>query len=69
MLSAAKNCLRLQRAPLKPDTDELDIDRLKTVPIDSYKLSNAVENDAVKKMYIMNCLNKLMIFRLLILVI
>ena len=69
MLSAVKNCLRLQRAPLKSDTDELDIDRLKTVPIDSYKLSNAVEDDAVKKMYIMNCLNKLMIFRLLILVI
>ena len=66
MLSAAKNCLRLQRAPLKSDTD---IDTLKTVPIDSNKLSNAVENDVVKKMYIMNWLNKLMIFRLLILVI
>ena len=29
--------------------DDLDIDKLKTVPADIYELSNIVENDIVKK--------------------
>ena len=31
------------------DVDELDIDNLKTVPVDLNKPSNVVDNDAVKK--------------------
>ena len=34
---------------LKSDVDELDIDKLKTVPVDLCKLSNVVNNDVVKK--------------------
>ena len=36
-------------ATLKLDIDDLNIDKLKTVPIDSYKLSNVVEKEVVKK--------------------
>ena len=34
---------------LKPEVDQLDIDELKTTPVDLSKLSNAVNNDVVKK--------------------
>ena len=37
------------------DLDELDVDKLKTVPVDLSKLSNVVDNDVVKK----NCVCKL----------
>ena len=33
----------------KAEVDKLDIDKLKIVPVDLYKLSNVVENDVVKK--------------------
>ena len=36
-------------AALKTEVDKLDIDKLKTRPIDLSKLSNVVENDVVKK--------------------
>ena len=36
-------------ATLKSDVDKLDMDKLKTVPIDLSKLSIAVNNDVVKK--------------------
>ena len=36
-------------AALKTEVDEIDVDKLKTVPIDLAKLTNAVENDLVKK--------------------
>ena len=31
------------------NVDELDIDKLKTPPVDLYQLSSAVDNDVVKK--------------------
>ena len=34
---------------LKTEVDKLDTDKLATVPVDLSKLSNAVKNDAVKK--------------------
>ena len=34
---------------LKPEADEIDIDKLKAVPADLSKLSNVVENDVVKE--------------------
>ena len=34
---------------LKTEVDKIDVDKLKTVPIDLAKLSNVVNNDAVKK--------------------
>ena len=36
-------------ASLKSDIDELDIDKLKTVPFDLSKLSNVVKNNVVKQ--------------------
>ena len=36
-------------AALKTEVDKVDIDKLKTAPVDLAKLTNAVENDLVKK--------------------
>ena len=36
-------------AALKTELDKIDIDKLKTGPVDLAKLTNAVENDLVKK--------------------
>ena len=36
-------------AALKSEVDKIDVDKLKTTPADLAKLTNAVENDAVKK--------------------
>ena len=36
-------------AALKTEVDKIDIDKLKTAPTDLAKLTNAVENDLVKK--------------------
>ena len=34
---------------LKAEVDKIDIDKLKTVPFDLFKLSNIVDNSVVKK--------------------
>ena len=39
-------------AALKSEIDKIDVDKLKAAPIDLAKLTNAIENDLVKK----NCL-------------
>ena len=36
-------------AALKTEVDKIDVDKLKTAPVDLDKLTNAVENDLVKK--------------------
>ena len=36
-------------AALKTEVDKIDVDKLKTAPTDLAKLTNAVENDLVKK--------------------
>ena len=36
-------------AALKSEVDKIDIDKLKTAPVDLAKLTNAVENDLVKE--------------------
>ena len=36
-------------AALKTEVDKMDVDKLKTAPVDLAKLTNAVENDLVKK--------------------
>ena len=41
--------LKTNLANLKTEVDKLDTDKLKTVPIDLSKLSNAVKNEVVKK--------------------
>ena len=39
-------------AALKSEVGKIDVDKLKTAPVDLAKLTNAIENDLVKK----NCL-------------
>ena len=41
--------LKNNLAAFKTEVDKIDTDKLKTVPDDSAKLSNAVKNDVVKK--------------------
>ena len=37
---------------LETEVDKIDVDKLKTAPVDFAKLTNAIENDLIKK----NCL-------------
>ena len=41
-------------ASLKTEVDKLDIERLVPIPVNLSKLSDAVENDVVKKLYMIN---------------
>ena len=41
--------LKTNLANLKTEVDKIDIDKLKTVPIDLSKLSNVVKNEVIKK--------------------
>ena len=43
--------LKTNLSSLKTEVDKLDIDKLLPIPNDLIKLSNVVENDAVKKLY------------------
>ena len=45
-------------ASLKTEADKIDVDKLKTVPIDLAKLSNVVKNDVVKKTDYNDLVNK-----------
>ena len=40
---------KINLAALKTEVDKIDIDKLKIAPVDLAKLTNAVENDLVKK--------------------
>ena len=39
-------------AALRTEVDKIDVDKLKTVPVDLAKLNNVVNNDVVKKLII-----------------
>ena len=39
-------------AALKSEADKIDVDKLRTVPVDLAKLSNVVKNDVVEKLII-----------------
>ena len=41
--------IKTNLAALKTKVDKIDVDKLKTAPVDLAKLTNAVENDLVKK--------------------
>ena len=45
-------------ASLKTKVDKIDVDKLKTAPVDLAKLINVVKNDVVKKLSMMDCLQK-----------
>ena len=44
----------LDLAVLKAELDKIDLDQVKTVPVDLSKLRNVVDNDIVKKLCIIN---------------
>ena len=46
--------LKRNLASLKTEVEKLDIDKLVSIPVDLSKLSHVVQNDVVKKMYIIN---------------
>ena len=46
--------LKANLASIKTEVDKLDIEKLTSVPIDLTKLSNAVKNDVVKKLNMIN---------------
>ena len=50
--------LKTNLANLKTEVDKLDIDKLAPVPVDLSKLSDVVKNDVVKKLCIINWLQK-----------
>ena len=50
--------LKINLANLKPEIDKSDIDKLAPVPVDLNKLSDVVKNDVVKKLCMINWLQK-----------
>ena len=50
--------LKTNLANLKTEVDKLDIDKLALAPVDSSKLSDVVKNDVVKKLCMINWLQK-----------
>ena len=48
-IDTSKLALKLYLANLKAEVDKIDVDKLKTVPVDLSKLSNVVNNDVVRK--------------------
>ena len=51
---ASSFALKTNLASLKPDVDKFDIDKLVPVPVDLSKLSDAVKNDVVKRLIMIN---------------
>ena len=46
--------LKISLASLKTEVDKLDIGKLAPVPLDLSKLSDAVKNDVIKKLFMIN---------------
>ena len=53
-INTSKLPLKSNWANLKAEIDKIDVDKLKTVPVDLSKLSNVVNNDVVKKLCMIN---------------
>ena len=68
-INTSKFAKKSDLAILKLNDYDLDIDKLKTVPIDLFNLSKTVRIILFKRLYMMNWLKKLLLCRLLILVI
>ena len=48
-IDASNFSLKPHLAGLKPEVENINVDKLKTVPVDLSKLSNIVNNDVIKK--------------------
>ena len=53
-VDTSRFALKTNLVNLETEVDKLDIDKLIPFPADLSKLSNAVKNDVVKKVYILN---------------
>ena len=60
---------KVDLASLKSKVNKLVIGKLETNPVDFKKMSDVADKELLKKMCMMNWFQKLMLFRLLILVI
>ena len=69
MSGVNKSPKKVNLTSLKSDIDDLDIDKLRSVPVDLINLGNVVKNILLKRLCVMNWVKKLMLFRLFILVI
>ena len=69
MYGINKSPKKVNLTSLKSDIDDLDIDKLRSVPVDLINLGNVVKNILLKRLCVMNWVKKLMLFRLFILVI
>ena len=65
-VDSSKFAKKVDLVSLKLDAKRLDIGKLKSVPVELSKFSNVVKNMLLKRLYIMNCLKKLMLFRIII---
>ena len=57
-VDASSFALKTNLANLKTEVDKLDIDKLAPVPVDLSKLSDVVKNDVIKKLCMINLLQK-----------
>ena len=69
MSGVNKSPKKVNLTSLKSDIDDLDIDKLRSLPVDLINLGNVVKNILLKRLCVMNLVKKLMLFRLFILVI
>ena len=69
MSGVNKSPKKVNLTSLKSDIDDLDIDKLRSVPVDLINLGNVVKNILLKRLCVMNWVKKLMLFRLFMLVI
>ena len=53
-IDTSKLAAKSDLASVKAEVDKIDIDKLKTVPIDFSKLSNVAKNQAVEKLCMIN---------------
>ena len=56
-----KFCTKKNLANLKTEVDKLDIDKVAPVPVDLSKLSDVVKIDVIKKLFMINWLQKYII--------
>ena len=69
MSGVNKSPKKVNLTSLKSNIDDLDIDKLRSVPVDLINLGNVVKNILLKRLCVMNWVKKLMLFRLFMLVI
>ena len=69
MSGVNKSPKKVNLTSLKSDIDDLDIDKLRSLPVDLINLGNVVKNILLKRLCVMNWVKTLMLFRLFILVI